>query len=287
MINQLPIRSYSATLPREVFQGAVLQTPLLGQGASSHIFLSAHLNTIVIILNGGFEISAVWKMRSIAIAALFILLAALLQPASAECKYFKDKDGFPLGIIPTPKNITVVFTNPNPINYTFLVYIEGEAGTTTSLDCRVKLEIYNESFAMKAELSNYSLETGVGFKERPFVLFMTPANLINFPDEILFYIKITDIDYLKNYALLPVTAKYKFEREKPKPSITATPTPTQGGSGLFPTSTPTPKPFANLSSLTDIITKVEDNNTKYTIAVVAFIFLAGLLWMGFNSMQRD
>ncbi|HLC48684.1 MAG TPA: hypothetical protein VJI13_06430 [Candidatus Norongarragalinales archaeon] len=227
-------------------------------------------------------------MRKLSLIPLLLLLLVLPSPVSAECKYFKNADGFPLGIIPTPSKINTTFADPTPQNKTFLLYIEAEAGTTTSLDCRVSLEIHNASGALKVELSNYSLETGLGFTEKPIIAYLTPINLVNFPDEIRTYIKITDVDDPDNYAMLPVIATFKFDRQKPKPTIKPTATrgagtgsPGQGGASQKPTAA------ATNSSLIDLINKVEDSNSKYLIAVVAFFFLGALLWMGFSSMQRD
>ncbi|MFH1751076.1 MAG: hypothetical protein ABH863_05330 [Candidatus Micrarchaeota archaeon] len=217
--------------------------------------------------------------------SLLFLLFLFMQPASADCKYFKNKDGFPLGIVPTPSSIVVDFLSPEEQSRSFLLYIEAEAGTTTSLDCRVSLEVVNESFALAIELSNYSLETGLGFTEKPISITMTPTNLVNFPDMIESYIKIKDVDNPDNYALLPVRATFKFQRSKPQPSITPSPSPTKSA----PTAAnPSPSiPPSNGTSITDIIQNAEDSNQKYVIAIVAFFFLAALLWMGFNSLQRD
>ncbi len=217
-----------------------------------------------------------------------IAFALLAQFASADCLYKKNKDGYPLGIIPSVNNITAVFPEPSQQNSSFELYIEAEAGTTTSLECRVALTIENETVAMKVELSNYSLESGAAFIERPITVYMVPINTVNFPDLIKTQIKITDIDNPSNYAILPIYAKFTFPRNKPKPSATGAPAIPTGGIGDFPLQTVKPKSTPiNTSALTNIIGGVDDSSSKYIMAIVAFLFLGGVLWFGFNSLQRD
>ncbi|MFH0972127.1 MAG: hypothetical protein V1835_06195 [Candidatus Micrarchaeota archaeon] len=227
------------------------------------------------------------RMRNSALFAI-IAFVLLFQPASADCLYMKNKNGFPYGIIPTPGNITVEFTQPVQKNATFLLYIESEAGTSTSIECRVSLEVFNGTDPLKIELSNYSLETGAALIERPITVIMTPSNLVNFPAQIRAQIKITDIDYPSNYAILPINAKFNFERQKPKPC----PTPVVSAQGpdsglLFVTPSPKGSGGINTSGLNDLISGVEDSTSKYIIAIIAFFFLAAILWVGFNSLQRD
>lgn len=218
--------------------------------------------------------------------AVALILLLFIQPAAADCKYFKNADGFPLGIVPTPGNITLNFNNPVQQNASFSLYIEAETGTSVAFGCAVELSIANESNALKIELSNYTLETGLGYIERPFTVIMTPSNLVNFPDEIRSYIKITDVDQRFNYALLPITATFNFDRQKPKPSPSVVVVSTApGGDSFFPS--PTKKPATNSTGLGDLLNKVEESSSKYVIAIIAFFFLAALLWVGFNSLQRE
>lgn len=218
-----------------------------------------------------------------------IALLLLLPPASADCKYFKGKGGFPLGIEPSVKNITASFLDTKQQNTSFKLYIEAELGTTTALDCRVELSIINESFALDVQLSNYTLETGVAFIERPIGVMLTPVNTINFPDTIETAIKIKDVDNPDNYAIVPIYVKYLFPRTKPQPSSRATATivPDPTNKAGLPIISKKPDTFANNSILNSPILKFEDNNSKYTVAIIAFFFLGGLLWLGFSSMQRD
>lgn len=227
-------------------------------------------------------------MNRIAIFSIAAFLLLLIQPATADCKYFKNKDGFPLGIIPSPGNLTATFKTPTPQNLTFKLYIEAEFGTTTSIECRVRLTNENKSIALNVELSNYTLETGAALIERPFVVYLTPTNTVNFPELIETTIKITDVDNPNNFAILPIRAKFEFPRSKPSPSPTATPSvaPADNGSIFYPIQTVKPTTATN-SSINTIVKLVEDNTSKYMIAIVAFLFLAALLWMGFNSLQRD
>ncbi|MFH0971010.1 MAG: hypothetical protein ABIG96_05265 [Candidatus Micrarchaeota archaeon] len=212
--------------------------------------------------------------------ALFMLL--LIQPISADCLYMKNKDGYPLGIIPSVLNITAIFVQPEQQNQTFKLYIESEAGTSTSIECRVDLSIENESNAMKVELSNYSLETGAAFIERPIKIILTPINLVNFPEMATTYIKITDVDNRKNFALLPIYSYFRFKRTTPTPSAQPVPSVTKS-----PKSSIQPTPTNSTNIINNLLTSVEDSSSKYVIAVVAFFFLAALLWIGFNSLQRE
>ncbi len=225
------------------------------------------------------------NMRGIALIPIIMAILLLVQPAVADCKYKLNKDGYPFGIIPSVKEIRVDFNEPKQQNYTFNLYIESEAGTTTALDCRVALSVENETIALDIELSNYSLETGIGFIERPITVIMTPTNLVNFPDVIKSQIKIYDVDFPRNYAVVPIFATYKFARQKPSPSIKPSPSPSATPAitvteGISPTPT-------NNTLVDTVISSVEDGSSKYIIAVVAFFFLAALLWVGFNSLQRE
>ena len=224
------------------------------------------------------------KMKRQLILAILGIMLLLVQPISADCLY-KFKDGYPLGIVPSVRNITAVFATPIQQNQTFKLYVESQFGTTTSIECRVYLTVENETDALKIELSNYSLETGAAFIERPITVIMTPHNLVNFPDEIVSQIKITDVDDPTNFAILPILGKFKFQRVKPV--ITRSPT------ADVPTDTSNPyvsakaTPTNSTNIIGNIINTVEDSSSKYVIAIIAFVFLAALLWIGFNSLQRE
>ncbi|MBI5224796.1 hypothetical protein HY989_02910 [Candidatus Micrarchaeota archaeon] len=222
-------------------------------------------------------------MNKSAIFAFFAILALLIQPVAADCKYKKDANGFPLGIVPSVTSLDVDFDKPLQKNLTFSLYIESELGTSTSIDCKVLLEVVNESFSLQVELSNYSQETGAAFNERPITVILTPKNLINFASVIETQIKITDADNKNNYAILPIHARFLFGREGPTPTAAITAKPSAVDN--FPLATPKPK--AQNSTITNIINSVENSGSKYVIAIVAFFFLAALLWVGFNSLQRD
>ncbi len=222
-------------------------------------------------------------MKKSALVAMIAILLILIQPANADCKYKKNADGFPLGIVPSVTGLDIEFAEPIQKNVTFKLYIESELGTSTSIDCKVLLEVVNESFSLQVVLSNYSQETGAAFNERPITVMLTPKNLVNFASTIETQIKITDADNKNNYAIVPLRATYLFGRKTPTPSSTVAATP--AAIDNFPLATPKPK--AQNSTVTDIINSVENSGSKYVITIVAFFFLAALLWVGFNSLQRD
>ena len=54
-------------------------------------------------------------------------------------------------------------------------------------------------------------------------------------------------------------------------------------------STPTPSPASKslADSVKDAGKALEQDATKYIVAVLAFFFLAALLWVGFKTLQKD
>jgi len=157
------------------------------------------------------------KMGKMRWAAAAVLLLFFIQPAQAECKYFKGADGFPLGIVPNVTRIDATFEKPETINYTFDLYIEAEFGTSISQDCEVEIAVLSNSPALGINLSLYKLETGAGFNKKPIVVFLTPLDTTDFPDIASGSIKISDVDQRFNFAVVPITVLFKFPRP-PRPS---------------------------------------------------------------------
>jgi hypothetical protein len=233
-------------------------------------------------------------MKLPSLLAILLIAFLLIQPTSAYCQYMKGKDGYPSGMIPDIQNITINFPTPTQQNRSFILFMKAEAGTKVWINCKVELSVENESNALRVEFSNYSFETGAAIKRVPITVILTPINLVNFPPEIRTYIKIKDIDNRDNYALIPIIAKFQFAANR----VIPTPTPIPGIATQGPGNTGTPIPGqptatpgntikGNGTGFSNIITIVEDSTSKYLIAVMAFLFLAGILWLGFNSLQRD
>lgn len=216
-------------------------------------------------------------------ATLFFLFSlSLLALVSADCKSFV-KDGFPVGIKPLSPNLTVVQSTADAVNTSFKVYIEGDAMGGNLAGCIVKLSIIDaKGEGARLYVTPPSLETGLGWKDAEAMLVSQPAEPFG---DVNATIRIEDIDNSNNYALLPVYIKTTY---RPQPSATVRPTATSAPATAPAVSPPAEiPPLRPVDAITQIGKELEEDASKYTIAVLAVFFLGALLWVGLKTLQKD
>ncbi len=215
-------------------------------------------------------------------APLFLLFSfSLLALVSADCKSFIGSDGFPLGIKPLSANVSVVHKSAEAANASFKVYIEGDAIGGNLGGCVVRLSLADvQGQGAQLYVAPQTLETGLGWKDAEAFLFSQPVEPYG---DVNATIRIQDADNPANYALLPVFVKTTY---RPAP----TPPPVQPPAATFviPTATPPAAPTLSASkTLEEIGKEIEEDASKYTVAVLAVFFLGALLWVGLKTLQKD
>ncbi len=211
--------------------------------------------------------------------ALLALLFAL-PLVSAECKSFV-KNGYPLGIIPNATNLTILQTTLNAQNTSFGVYIEGDASTGDLGGCRVGVTVEGVQEGSQVTVYPPIIETGLGWGQVVVNVETLPIAPYTASEGRL---RLEDMDNKATVVRIPFTITPKFKVPTATPVVTAVPT-------ANVTATPTVKVSATAESLPDTLKDVgkslEQDATKYIVAVLAFFFLAALLYVGFKTLQKD
>ncbi len=214
-------------------------------------------------------------------ALFLLLLLPFTALVAADCKSFVGSDGFPLGIRPLSPNVTVVQNTSEAVNTSFKVYIEGDAIGGNLAGCIVTLSIQDvQGDGSRLYVAPPSLETGLGWKDAEAVLVSQPAEPYG---DVIANIRIEDADNADNYALLPVLVRTTY-----RPTPTLTPVPTPAATIVIPSSTPpSTATFSASQAVEQIGKELEEDASKYMVAVLAVFFLGALLWVGLKTLQKD
>ncbi|MBU1197250.1 hypothetical protein KJ765_01930 [Candidatus Micrarchaeota archaeon] len=214
----------------------------------------------------------------------FIVLTLFLLPfAQAECKSFVGAHGFPLGIVPSQSDFHIVHPTLESLDVAFTVYIEGDALGGDLGGCSVSISVdETTSENHLVEFFPSRIETGLGWGEPVISMRSTPREPWSNTETVF---TLMDVDNSDNFVEIPLKIENQFD--PPAPSLNATPTPTPLPEPTAELATPTPLPPDLASQVTDIGKELENDSTRYIVAVLAFFFLAALLWVGIRTLQRD
>ncbi|MFH1107472.1 MAG: hypothetical protein V1787_06285 [Candidatus Micrarchaeota archaeon] len=212
-------------------------------------------------------------------ALALLLLLPFVALASADCKSFV-KDGYPLGIRPYSPNLTVSVDDSEGASEPFKVYIEGDATSGNLAGCTVLFSVVDVN-GTGADLSFVpaSAETGLGWKDAEAFLKAVPTPPY---DDVSATIRITDADNPNVFSSMRLWVNVRF---RPPLESTATPPPVVTPPVTPPqVVTPTPPP---VNAFPDIAKELENDSSKYVVAIIAVFFLGALLWLGMRTLSRD